>query len=316
LVSTRMGSSPLSRQLCPIWVCLRFPVVMRSGFSRALVSISYLPPSQPLAWECLPSTPDSRLGETMRLAVNPPGGGRGNRRGAHQSSGWRRRTPVTPYASWLRAILSWQFATRLGWCRFFRTKLPRIFRFPPPLSVRSSSCELSCRSLLTTMGAASWDAWVNLSPSVYLTHSANSGTGQITWKQLRLDYSLAGEGAQGAKGDAGPAGANGANGADGAPGGAPVRPPVTDCSIAWNLTGSAPYPQWGNGRSARAAAYSNAVISSRQGIFGKTAALQTLSTDSKGLLRTVATAVGESPEHNRCLLGKGTTAKGLFRTVR
>jgi hypothetical protein len=144
-------------------------------------------------------------------------------------------------------------------------------------------------------GGSELNAWVNLSPSVYLTHSAISGTGQITWKQLRLDYSLAGEGAQGAKGDAGPAGANGANGADGAPGGAPVRPPVTDCSIAWNLTGSAPYPNGGTGGALALPAYSNAVISSRQGIFGKTAALQTLSTDSKGLLRTVATAVGESP---------------------
>ena len=143
-------------------------------------------------------------------------------------------------------------------------------------------------------GGSELNAWVNLSPSVYLTHSANSGAGQITWKQIRIDYSLAGEGAQGVKGDVGPAGANGANGADGAPGGAPVRPSVADCLIAWDLTSSAPYPNAGTGGALALPAYSNAVISSRQGIFGKTAALQALSTDSKGLLRTVATAVGES----------------------
>ena len=75
---------------------------------------------------------------------------------------------------------------------------------------------------------------------------------------------------------------------------APVRPSYSACTIYWDIPSGLPFANLGTGGTLALPVYSNAVVTLKNGIYGKCASLDLIATDNKGFLRTGNTSVGES----------------------
>jgi hypothetical protein len=76
--------------------------------------------------------------------------------------------------------------------------------------------------------------------------------------------------------------------------GTPTRPSYAACSIFWDIPSGLDFANLGTAGALPLALYSNAVVTLKEGIYGKCASLDLAATDAKGFLRTGNTSVGES----------------------
>ena len=77
-------------------------------------------------------------------------------------------------------------------------------------------------------------------------------------------------------------------------GGGGTRPAYNTCAIYWDLPSGPPYDNLGTAGALPLSVYSDAQVVQRNGVYGLTAGLKALSSDSKGFLGTGNTTAGES----------------------
>ena len=131
---------------------------------------------------------------------------------------------------------------------------------------------------------------LTITPSAGGTHSVSA--------TLIINQKL-GSGSTGAPGPSGPSGPSGVPGPSGpsGPSGPAGGRPVTDaaCTICWTCDEiSPPYQNTGSGGTLSLNVYSDAGVSTRDGIYGGSAQLWKVSSDGKGMLVTDPTSIGES----------------------
>jgi hypothetical protein len=76
--------------------------------------------------------------------------------------------------------------------------------------------------------------------------------------------------------------------------GAPVRPDYSGCSIFWNIPAGLPFPNLGTGGTLNLELFNNAIVSLREGIYGKCASLNQAASDYRGFIKTIGSSIGES----------------------
>jgi hypothetical protein len=75
-----------------------------------------------------------------------------------------------------------------------------------------------------------------------------------------------------------------------------ARPDTSpNCTVCWTCDEAAPpYANSGTGGALNLAVYSNADVKTRDGVYGGSAQMRSVSTDTKGILQTATTSIGES----------------------
>jgi len=74
----------------------------------------------------------------------------------------------------------------------------------------------------------------------------------------------------------------------------PTRPSYSSVPIYWDFTSGPPFANIGTAGTLALSVYSTANVTRRNGAYGTAAALEAVSSDNKGLLRTTTTSLGES----------------------